>query len=144
MREEYDKLNQTILSSEYGKQSKNASKLGLPRGSTVRNVDDSELQESTDQEIIIHKKSEVRYKFGRRHQSIDAVKASSKNAKKLLIDDKKWRQRSIALGESAINFTPRNNSTKPFMSGGLKFSASPLNQESTFEFEKPTGMNTTR
>ena len=59
--------------------------------------------------------------------SIDAVKATSKNAKKLLIDDKKWRKRSLALGESGINFTPRNNSTKPFPSGGLKFSASPLN-----------------
>ena len=59
--------------------------------------------------------------------SIDAVKTSTRNAKKLLIDDKKWRQRSIALGESGINFTSRNNSMKPFMSAGMKFSANPLN-----------------
>ena len=76
--------------------------------------------------------------------SIDAVKTSTRNAKKLLIDDKKWRQRSIALGESGINFTSRNNSMKPFMSAGMKFSANPLNQESTFEFERASGLNTTR
>ena len=102
---------------------------GLPRRATVKNVDDSEPQESSDIELLISKnKSEVRYNnFGKRHMSIDAVKSQARNAAKLLVDDKRWRQKSIALGESAINFSSRNNSMKPFMSSGLKFSASPLN-----------------
>ena len=111
--------------------------MGLPRRTTVKNVDDSEPQESTDLELNISKnKSEARYnKFGKRHMSIDTVKSQTRNAVKLFVDDKRWRQKSIALGESGINFSSRNNSVKPFMSAGLKFSASPLNQESTFEFE---------
>ena len=48
MREEYDKLNQTMRESSTGRQSKNGSKLGLPRNTTIRNVDDSDFPESTD------------------------------------------------------------------------------------------------
>ena len=48
MREEYDKLNQTLRESSAGRDSKNRSKLGLPRNTTIRNVDDSDFQESTD------------------------------------------------------------------------------------------------
>ena len=46
MREEYDKLNQTMRDSEM-RNSKNTSKLGFPR-TTIRNVDESDFQESTD------------------------------------------------------------------------------------------------
>ena len=41
MREEYDKLNQTMRDSEM-RNSKNTSKLGFPR-TTIRNVDDSDF-----------------------------------------------------------------------------------------------------
>ena len=56
----------------------------------VSNVDESDMPEdSTDQEMLSGSRlpSESAHKFGKRHQSIDAVRAPVKGARKLLLDD---------------------------------------------------------
>ena len=102
---DYEKLNQTVRDSSItgdrtGDRRFNNTSMGFSRNLTVRDVDDTEA--SVDLDHLSHKQSALN-RFASRHQSIDSVRASVKDARSLLINSSRQRRNSIALGTTGAD-----------------------------------------
>ena len=74
--------------------------MGFSRNLTVRDVEDTEA--SVDLDHLSHKQSALN-RFASRHQSIDSVRASVKDARSLLINSSRQRRNSIAFGTTGAD-----------------------------------------